>query len=730
MRRRGVRLKFAPWFVLLLLVPSSIFGTTISGADGLTVSVESNGTYAVAVPSVGWRFEGSVGIPVSNVKTGFGADGVGAYSEISFGFLSDVAWHAAIRTYDNAHAVLFTATYSRATPNTVSFPNLTKYPQKLNQLTYSGAFSPPIFGGSSSESPWVFFDSARNTFIVSAAKNFMVASTVWGPNGELASGISPQIGALPQGFEHQTLLVVEKGINRAFDAWGHTLTALQGKTRPPNDVDPILNQIGYWTDNGATYYYHAEHGLSYEQTLSSVKAEFDRHGIGLGYIQLDSWFYPKGSGAVWSDGAGGIYEYTAESTLFPHGLGAFQQSVGIPLVTHARWIDANSPYHRTYQMSGNVVVDPFYWNSTAGYLSNSGVATYEQDWLAGDAHTNFNLTDPDAFLDNMAAAMAQLKMTLQYCMVSPRHLLQSSKYSNVTTARTSYDRFARQNWTHFLYTSRLASSLGVWPFTDVFMSTEPDNLLLATLSAGPVGIGDPIGTLSAGNLLRAARQDGVIVKPDAPLTPIDGSFLNAAASLDAPQIDSAYSDFGELRTSYIVAYPVGSNREATFTLADLGMDRRVYLYDYFSATGHVIQPSDLVSMPVVNDLLYLIAASIGPSGIAVVGDTGQFVTMGKKRISQMSDDGIVRLTITFAPREQSRTIHGYAPARPIVRAQTGAVSRLAYDSKSHQFQVAVTPGEKLAASITIGCPNTIFRHRPLGPVCSDGPSVERRTPLR
>ena len=40
---------------------------------------------------------------------------------------------------------------------------------------------------------------------------------------------------------------------------------------------------------------------------------------------------------------------------------------------------------------------------------------------------------------------------------------------------------------------RLASALGEWPWTDVFMSSETSNLLLSTLSASMVGVGDALG---------------------------------------------------------------------------------------------------------------------------------------------------------------------------------------------------------------------------------------------
>src|SRR5262249_373594 len=154
------------------------------------------------------------------------------------------------------------------------------------------------------------------------------------------------------------------------------------------------------------------------------------------------------------------------------------------------------------------------------------------------------LTDADAFLDNMAGLMAQQNINIQYCSGTARHFLQSTKYNNLTTVRTAEDRFNRTRWTNFLYASRLASAVGMWPFTDAFLSSEADNLLLATLSAGPVGVGDRIGEVNAGNLLRAVRGDGVIVKPDAPLAPIDATYLNDSTSAGTPMIAATYSDFG------------------------------------------------------------------------------------------------------------------------------------------------------------------------------------------
>jgi hypothetical protein len=662
-----------------------------------------------------WEFQGSIGSPLTNLQVGTGADGVGGYSEISFDVPSNAARHASIRSYSDRRDVMFTVSYPASAPNGFSFPNWTRYPGSMNHLTFSGTFAPPTFSGFANESPWIFFDDAYNAFILSPASHFMTASTAWGAKGELASGIAPEITTLPKGFEHRTLMVIENGINRAFDTWGQTLTAMYGKRRPANDRDASLNRIGYWTDNGATYYYHMEGSLSYLQTLAAVKGDFDRLGIGLGYIQLDSWFYPKGPGAAWSNNGEGIYQYVAASPLFTAGLARFQQTVGVPLVTHARWIDPSSPYRKSYKMSGNVVIDPAYWDTVAGYLATSGVGTFEQDWLNDNAHADFNLTDSDAFLDNMAASMASRNLTMQYCMASARHFMQSAKYDNLTTIRTSADRLGRDRWNEFLYASRLASAMGIWPFTDNFLSTETTHMLLAVLSSGPVGIGDAIGSMNAANLLRAVRRDGVIVKPDVPLTPTNASYVSMAHGADVPQIAATYSDFGALRTNYVFAFTHGANGQVQIRPSELGAEGTVYVYDYFSGKGRLAEASEVFETQIAADSLYLVLAPVGPSGLAMLGDANQFVGMGKKRVPEFTDDGTVHLTLSFADGETQRVIRGYSPGPVAVASVEGAIGRTTYDVATRLFQVAVMPGSSGKASIRIRRGRTAGAGRVSGP---------------
>jgi hypothetical protein len=206
--------------------------------------------------------------------------------------------------------------------------------------------------------------------------------------------------------------------------------------------------------------------------------------------------------------------------------------------------------------------------------------------------------------------------------------------------------------------------------------------------------------LKVGNLLRAVRPDGVIVKPDVPLTPLDSSFWSDSQNAQAPMIASTYSDFGDLRGWYFFLYAQGANTQAQFRLSDAGVDGPVFLYDYLNDTGRIVQPGDLLNEDATG-YRYLVAAPIGTSGIALLGDTGQFVTLGKKRVTALADDGVVNVSLAFAAGERSRTLQGYSPDPPIVRAGTGAVGTPSYDPATGRFAVQVMPGPDGVASLRI-----------------------------
>lgn len=674
----------------------------VSNSAGVTVTVTSSGSYTIAASLPAWTLSGSVGQSPFNLASVTGTDSLGGYAEIRFGYTSNTSHAAAIRLYTNQATILFSDQCLGAGANDLAFPRLLPSDLTLKHIGYGGIFANYTFGTPDSDSPRIYFDTNFNTFILSSATNHMIATSAANADGSLSCGINSGIAQLPSGFTHRSILVIGQGINRTFETWGAALTGLSGKQRPANDASIELNKLGYWTDNGATYYYSYSAPLGYEGTLLAVRDEFAGKGVPLAYLQLDSWWYRKGVANDWQGDAfnnrGGVNLYEADPTLFPAGLASFQQQLGLPLVTHCRWIDPASPYTTQYAMSKNVVVDPAYWTNRMSYLKNAGVITYEQDWLDNLALPLMNLNDPPNFMNYMAAAAASNGLTMQYCLQLPRHFLQSSVYDHLTTLRTCQDRFEKGKWNPHLYASRFAAAVGAWPWTDVYPSTEIRNLLLGTLSAGMVGVGDSLGNVNATNLSKAVRPDSVIVKPDVPLMPLDQTYVNDALGLNLPMVAAAYVDHGNLRAAYVFAYArSASNTNASFKPSELGFSGNTYVFDAFNQTGAVVQASSpfnfFTSLPFNSSGgSFYIVVPVGPSGIAFLGDTNKFVTLGKKRISNFADSGSLSITVAFAPGETNVLLTGYAPSSPYFFLG-GSNQAVAYNPTTQIFSVSVAPSE-------------------------------------
>ena len=108
-------------------------------------------------------------------------------------------------------------------------------------------------------------------------------------------------------------------------------------------------------------------------------------------MQLDSWWYyktltgPDGKTGKTKNAKlpqgewnryGGLLEYRAHPAVFPDGLESFHRELGLPLITHNRWVDPASPYRSKYHISGYAALDPAFWREIVGYIASAGVVTY------------------------------------------------------------------------------------------------------------------------------------------------------------------------------------------------------------------------------------------------------------------------------------------------------------------------------------------------------------------
>ena len=691
---------FLVWLALVLFSPPTARATNLSPhvAQNATLRTifDSDGTYELDFLKVNWSLVGKLPQVPESVQSTSGKDAIGSYDAVSALYL-DGARTAQIRVYRRLAIAVFRDVWNSAGPNEHPFPAFDKLPAGLMKFSYRRkTFGEYQFGELGPEGPWSLFDKLGNVMVLSPADNFQISRMNKSSAGATESCIIETIQTLPADFSHGTILIFDRGMNQAFSTWGSALLALGGKQRSANDANVVLAKLGYWTDNGARYYYKFDPQLGYAGTLLAIRDQFTKLGVPLGYMQLDSWWYPKGVDGRW-DSLGaelpdGEYTYRADRELFPDGLAAFQRSLGLPIATHARWISTASPYRAQYKMSGNVVLDPVFWKSTADYLADAGVITYEQDWLDHNAQTEMNLTDPQTFLENMSEAMLHKGITIQYCMPLPSHYMASTQYSSVQTIRTSMDRFDREKWDSFLYGSRLASAVGLWPWIDVLFSNEIPNLILSTLSGGPVGVGDALGETNAHNLATAIRTDGTIVKADSTLLPINSMYVSDAMNERAPMIATSESAFGNQRAHYVFAYPrTGSEEGVTVSLSSLQISGPVFAYDWVTHSGELLPEGGSLRMKFAAGWDYQILSPVNRKGLALLGDTDKIVSLGKQRIANLEDHGTLTVTIKFAHGEDLLTISGYASQKPQLRALQGKLANTAYDPQTKIFRAQIAP---------------------------------------
>lgn len=612
-----------------------------------------------------------------------------------------------------------------------AFPDFDTVPGGLHSLSHRQLnFAPPVFDSAQDVStPWVLFDGSGHALIISPASDFFIASMLGDAKTRIAVGLNSEVGQLPVGFTASALVAAAPDIATAYDAWGAALRGLYHRHPTAPDTDATLRYLGELTDNaGGHYYYNYEYaqGLNYEDSLARFIQRSREAGIPFGYLQLDSWWYAK---SAWNphekvgriknpalpdedwNRYGGLLEWKAQSGVFPNGMAAFHQRVNLPFLAHNRFIDKDSPYRKRFEISGLAAVDRRYWDELADYAATNGIAIYLQDWL--DAIYKFSPElhsvpgKGELFADGMASAMAARGITMQYCMAYPLYMLQGVKYPNLTTIRAAGDGLTRDKWTQLAFNARFIHELGAWPATDVMPSHDTAAMLFATLSGGPVGVGDAFEDLDRTNIFKVVRADGEIVKPDEPLMPLDVSYMTQATQTGAPIISATFTRHGNHATAYALAFaddPSKGSDEFSLTPATLGFSGTVAVFDPIAQTLVTANSQDVISgkLQGADAFAYRVIAPVSASGIAVLGDVGKFVSMGRKRVSSYEElaNG-VRLKLALAANDPAITVAGYSRSNVIPHADGATVLSTMRDPQTGMFKVELRASTHAASAVTL-----------------------------
>lgn len=547
-----------------------------------------------------------------------------------------------------------------------------------------------------SRGPIVLFNAAHQARVFGPADH-PFATVMDVIDGHIRYGLAGEIDQVPAGARLRFIEVEGPGIVDTMLRWG--VEVRRDRARPAVDryADTGLATLGYWTDNGASYYYATAPGLNEQDTLLAVRDEAARLGIPYGYVQLDSWWYFKERKTRINPG--GLVRWAPRPEMFPDGLAAFHQRLGLPLVAHNRWFAIENDYReRGEWVQGDEMAFPVgrvVFDALMDGTAEWGLETYEQDWLnsqwVGVPWLRQGIDRADRWMADLDAAVGDAGLTMQLCMADAGHLLASVDMPSVTSVRTSIDyqpELSKESfWPQFHTINVLAWGLGLPPFKDNFHSGEPHGeaeALISALSAGMVGGGDALDASRPDVLRRTCRADGVLLKPDRPAMPLDAMFLphqrpyTVATWVDVP---------GAGRTTLIAGFhlarehPDRTDADRFFSLVsydgvdpgrmfpwpdrvddwtldprhELGLEPAARVaYDWRTGivTPHSGGVIELPRAPGCYDWTYVILAPVLSNGLALLGETTKYVPVADRRIRRVAVHGdTLVVDVSGAPGE-------------------------------------------------------------------------------
>lgn len=603
-----------------------------------------------------------------------------------------------------------------------------KGPNKRILAFRFGVFSPPTRSIKSSvQGPVVFYDNDLNSVVLGPMDNFMIAFTK--QDTQISHGLEGMIKEIPEGYSHSSLMFFTGGINKAIVDWCRFLQRYHGTEPKDPYADPVVAYLGFWTQNGAYYYYRKEKGMTYEQTILYASNIFKEFDIPFKYFQLDSWWYQKDMKALWKyppfrwlgriiGGAafGGTILWEPLPEEFPKGLKALHEKVGLPFACHSRWFSPKSPYIEQYisaiGKSAILPMDPLFWEDIMQKAAKSGIIMYEQDWLRNTFSRILMLQEEVHAAENwltwMAEAAQRHKISIQYCMAPPGAFLYALKLPAITNVRVTGDYNARVTkqfyYPHFSQTNILAWGAGIWPSLDCYLTTRtplrkglyreqyPELMtLLSNLGGGVICPADKAERVNKILLMKTCNKEGLLFKPDRPITANDIMFKIH----QKPYIMDTWTEKDGRFWRYIVVVNLWPRRvkDAKMTLLELGYAENGVLYDYFTGELKEISPEDAIDL-VLKPMgyKYFVFAPWLNGHIALIGSPEKFVSCANKLISKVKmDSKKLSFIVEYSPSSTLKLLifSKYTPTDIKLKDLSGTL-KWNYDSTTKRLDLVLS----------------------------------------
>ena len=123
------------------------------------LSVAPDGSFLITTQNPAWTFGVTVGVPLDEIASSDGRDGVGTYEQLSFQYsLNGISAAASVRAYRTRPVVIFSTTLLSAAKNGPLFPRISTYPQGSIQVRIQFHLRPSIrvLGGGAGQSVGLF----------------------------------------------------------------------------------------------------------------------------------------------------------------------------------------------------------------------------------------------------------------------------------------------------------------------------------------------------------------------------------------------------------------------------------------------------------------------------------------------------------------------------------------------------------------------------------------------
>ncbi|XP_050418353.2 uncharacterized protein LOC126831744 [Patella vulgata] len=443
--------------------------------------------------------------------------------------------------------------------------------------------------------PIAFFDKKDNVVIIAPFSEFMSASNQLNNTSNpetLDWGIMGGVMEIPEDFMSQYMIFYSpNGINQAFQEWGNIMRDFYGKDPYYRKSDMTINYLGYWTDNGAYYYFKTEGDDTYEQTIYDLQSMATKQDIPYRYVQYDAWFYLRANGSA--GGGTGTIHWDSLASVFPSGMRKVYENTQWPVLAHNMYWSNQTTYAKQNGGNYNFILDPDgkalpfeerFWNDLFKYSKTWGLVVYEQDYMNDNTdYINQSISDvysAKTWMMEMGNAARKNGLTIQYCMDYSKHLLTALEIPVVTQARVMQDNTPGSDHWRIGYSSIFAEAMGIAPFKDNFWTThdEPGNTyngtepngalqaLIATMSTGPVGPSDEIGKTNASLLMRCCNADGLILKPSVPFTAINKQIQQMAFGNNFGPNGDIYSSYTDI-SGYKFGVILAANMKNSYSLA-------------------------------------------------------------------------------------------------------------------------------------------------------------------